>query len=651
MKKFISILVIFLYHTLLFSQSTTIKEELNKSFALLESGFEDSAKIIINQIIRNKTDSEKDKAVLYYSVGNKSRLNRYFEFALHFLEHAKEQTIFINDSIFLGDILNEIGLLYYDQEKNVEGLEALVNALEIAYALNDTLGSVIAQINIGNIFKDTRDYETALIYYNKVLNRCAKNEMGEFKAMALINIGSVLLLQEKSRDALIVLNKSEPIVIKHLDTLNLAHVKVNSGICHLYLNEFSEAQIALKNALTYYRSVKSIEGEYLALVNLYIVSSRIKNEAQKNHYRILTSDSKYRNCNRHIQADFLQGLHDDRIALGDTINAYIFGEQLKILNDQLLVESHNKALNQLKTEVNFVQVKNELETAEKVLLKEQNEKEVMQVLNRRLEQQKMWILSLSIIIILLLLFFIISLWKANKKTQKSNYILAEQKAIVEAKQEEILNSTDYAETMEKLLLQQMNPHFLHNALTTIDASLATDDIQFAQNYLNLFSDLLRKTLDNSRLDAISLEQEIGFLKSYVELNAIRQGEHFKFEFIYDKEEVEDFVYTPPMLLQPFVENALIHGLYHKVEGEKKLTIEIKPYHNHIVWVVADNGVGRVKAQEIGKTHKGISHGINITKDRIYWLKKRYRNDFSIEYYDLEQGTKVVIKTPVVDLER
>lgn len=103
-----------------------------------------------------------------------------------------------------------------------------------------------------------------------------------------------------------------------------------------------------------------------------------------------------------------------------------------------------------------------------------------------------------------------------------------------------------------------------------------------------------------------------------------------------------------MLAQPFIENALVHGLYHKTSGLKQLIIQIQPQNNHILWTITANGIGRVKAKEISKTLKGISHGIKITVDRIYWMKKRYTKDFSVEYIDLEQGTEVRLKTPIID---
>jgi sensor histidine kinase YesM len=194
----------------------------------------------------------------------------------------------------------------------------------------------------------------------------------------------------------------------------------------------------------------------------------------------------------------------------------------------------------------------------------------------------------------------------------------------------------------------MNPHFLYNALTTIEASISVGDTEFAKNYLILFSDLLRKTLDHTRKDAISLEEEIDFLTAYINLNTNKQGSQFSYEFEYNKDEVEDFVFTPPMLVQPFIENALIHGLYHKTDGEKKLTIHIQPKDDHIIWTIIDNGVGRERAKQIGKTHQGISHGIKITVDRIHWMKKRYGSNFSIQYIDLPEGTKVILKTPILD---
>ncbi len=636
------------FSQLAFAQDNFIDNTYHQAMELYKVGQKDSANVVFTFLLSQPTIEVAKKAQIALSVGSFYRAQGDSIGTLQFLSRADRFATEIKDAILLNDIKNERGLLYYDKGYYAQALHEFSSVLNESYRLKDTVGIAIVCINIGNVFKDTEDFESAINYYQKAIDHCYAEWGHKFQAMALINIGGALINQEKSKEALEVLTTAKPLVERYSDSLNLAHLQVNLGICNVKLEHYAAAKIDFESSLSTYQALSDEEGVFLSYVNLYLVASSLGLTYKKEMYRTLALDSVYNNCNRIVRRDLLKILHDDYLMQADTASAYVYGSQLKELDQQLMVEAHDEELNRLKSEVNFVQVKNELSKVETDLQREQEEKAAINDLNEKLKRQNNWILLLSISGAVLLIGFLLILIRSNRRKRKLNGRLIEQKLEVEAKSEEILNSMDYANSMEKLLLQQMNPHFLYNALMTIDASITTGDTVFAKEYLHLFSDLLRKTLDNSRKDAISLAQEITFLKAYVKLNAIKQGNHFQCDFIYNEEDVEDFVFTPPMLVQPFIENALIHGLYHKTDGNKQLTIKIQPKKNHILWTIIDNGVGRIKSQEIGKTHKGISHGIKITVDRIYWLKRRYGTDFSVDYFDLEQGTKVLIKTPIFD---
>lgn len=642
------LLIFFFLSNLAFSQDDFIDQTYFQAKRLYKAGQKDSANLVFTFLLNEPSIEAATKAQIALSIGGFYRAVGDSLATLTYLSEAERFATLSEGAILLNDIKNERGLLYYDKGYYVQALHEFSKVLNGSYQLKDTLGIAIVCINIGNVFKDTEDFEAAIEYYQKAIDHCYHEWGHKFKAMALINIGGALINQEKPAEALTVLTGAQPLVESYSDSLNLAHLQVNIGICNVKLERYEQAKSAFESSLAIYEVLADEEGIFLSYVNLYLVARRLRMIEQKDMYQVLALNPKYENCSRIVQRDLLENLHDDYLEQGDTVSAYVYGSQLKELNEKLMIEAHDEELNRLKSEVNFVQVKNELVKVESHLQKEQEEKAAIHLLNQQLKHQNNWIRALSISGAVLFIGFLLFLVRSNRRKKKLNARLLEQKEEVEAKSEEILNSMDYANSMEKLLLQQMNPHFLYNALMTVDASITTGDTDFAKEYLNLFSDLLRKTLDNSRKDAISLAQEITFLEAYIKLNAIKQGEQFECQFIYDVEDVEDFVFTPPMLVQPFIENALVHGLYHKVDGIKQLIIQIQPNKNHILWTITDNGVGRIKSKEIGKTHKGISHGIKITVDRIYWMKKRYANDFSVEYVDLETGTQVILKTPILD---
>jgi tetratricopeptide (TPR) repeat protein len=591
-----------------------------------------------------KTNAKK--ADLLLKVGNIYRLRFFYTESEKFLKRAlliadKNQTVF-------GDIENEIGLIYFDQQSYSKALKEFSSSLVTFVRIKDDYGLAIAYNNIGNIFKETRNYEAALQYYEKGLKYANKLNLNKIQSIIYTNIGTVYYHQKNYTKSLEYNKKALAIEQKDANITNLAILQVNIGLCYMDLKNYSKAKSYLEESLTNYEKCSNLEGIYMCYVNLFYTHFLLKDAVKAKFYKEKALDIRFKDGSLKVKIDLYSYLKEEALAHKDTENALEYSLKLLKLNDQLVEEIQNEEIERLKADVNFTNVSNELKETQTSLESETKEKQKMKVLNQKLKRQNQINIFLSLLGLALFIGIVWILIRSNNNKRKANEVLDFQKKLVEDKNTEILNSMEFANSMEKMLLQQMNPHFLYNALTTIEASISIGDLDFTKKYLNLFSDLLRKTLDNSRKDVISLVEEIEFLKAYIALNAVKQGNEFRATFEYEQDDIEDFVLTPPMLVQPFIENALIHGLYHKTNGPKQLTIRVEPKSDYIIWTITDNGIGREKAKEIGKSHKGISHGIKITFDRIFWMKKRYGNNFSIHYEDLEEGTRVILKTPILD---
>lgn len=605
---------------------------------------EEANRLFEHAIIFQKTQSKKAEVLL--KIGNTYRLRFQFKESEKFLARALKCSN-DNQPIF-GDIKNEIGLIYFDQQIYSNALKEFSSSLKTFIRINDEYGLAISYNNIGNIFKETRNYDAALQYYEKGLKYAAKLEINNLRSIIYTNIGTVYFHQKNQKKSLEYNKKALAIEQKDANITNLAILQVNIGLCYLDLKNYSKAKVYLEESLKNYEKTSNIEGVYMCYVNLYYTYFLLKEPIKTKFYKAKALDTKFKNGSLKVKIDLYSYLKEEALENKDSVNALVYSLELLKLNEQLLEEIQNEEIERLKADVNFTNVSNELKETQTSLVSETREKQKMKILNLSLKRQNQLNIILSLIGLTLFISIVLILIKSNHSKRKANEVLDHQKKIVEDKNTEILNSLEFANSMEKMLLQQMNPHFLYNALTTIEASISIGDLDFTKKYLNLFSDLLRKTLDNSRKDVISLVEEIDFLKAYIALNAVKQGNEFNCSFEYEQDEIEDFVLTPPMLVQPFIENALIHGLYHKTNGPKQLTIRVAPKSDHIIWTITDNGIGREKAKEIGKSHKGISHGIKITFDRIYWMKKRYGSNFSIQYQDMEEGTSVILKTPILD---
>lgn len=207
---------------------------------------------------------------------------------------------------------------------------------------------------------------------------------------------------------------------------------------------------------------------------------------------------------------------------------------------------------------------------------------------------------------------------------------------------------------QNMLRSQMNPHFLFNSLNSIKLYIINNEQKNAVHYLNKFSKLIRKILEASSTKEINLSEELETIELYMNIENIRFSNEIDFKISIDENIDVDLIKIPSLALQPFLENALWHGLSPK-DGEKKIQLNVaKKTNGHATISIEDNGVGRVAA-EVNKENRVLkrkSVGINITKERLANFAKDYQNNFEVEIIDLfddsgnPRGTKVVIDIPI-----
>ncbi len=204
------------------------------------------------------------------------------------------------------------------------------------------------------------------------------------------------------------------------------------------------------------------------------------------------------------------------------------------------------------------------------------------------------------------------------------------------------------------LRAQMNPHFLFNALNSIKSYILKEDKRAASRYLTKFSRLMRTILNNSKQKFITLKEELDALQLFIEFEELRFSKNFLYEINVDENIESDEIYLPPLMIQPFVENAIWHGLMHK---DTQGTLQIKIYEQQDILKISvkDDGIGRQKSQEL-KSKSGSkkkSYGLQITDDRIKLIKDKFGIDSSLEILDLydrnnkASGTEIILTIPVL----
>lgn len=211
------------------------------------------------------------------------------------------------------------------------------------------------------------------------------------------------------------------------------------------------------------------------------------------------------------------------------------------------------------------------------------------------------------------------------------------------------------ELEQKALRLQMNPHFIFNALNSIQAQIGSGNDKEARYYLAKFSRLMRQILDYSRRSSILLQEETAMLENYLLVEQFCNGNNFDYSIETDEDLELDFVQIPPMLLQPFVENAIKHG-FRQLETKGRrghLSINFREENNMLVCEITDNGIGREAAtsiQEKSNSPKHESMALKITRERLDLLQESEVKS-TLEMIDLytenvPSGTKVVIKIPL-----
>ncbi len=274
------------------------------------------------------------------------------------------------------------------------------------------------------------------------------------------------------------------------------------------------------------------------------------------------------------------------------------------------------------------------------------------------KEKQTLLLSFMVAVVIGILFIGILVRNIRLKTRKNQLqlLIIETNAQLEKRkieQEMIELKMQKTELEMQALRAQMNPHFIFNSLNSINRFILQNNKSQASQYLTKFSRLVRLILQNSQSALISLESELESLGLYLELEAVRFDHHFDFTITVDKELDTLIIKLPPLVIQPYAENAIWHGLMHKDE-KGHLQIELYEEKDVLCCKITDDGIGRKKANELksksASTHKSL--GMQITANRIAMLQLTEQSEKQIKIIDLvlpdgsAGGTEVLLKIPI-----
>ncbi|EWH13874.1 signal transduction histidine kinase LytS [Cellulophaga geojensis KL-A] len=523
--------------------------------------------------------------------------------------------------------LNMLGVDYRRIDAIRTALDYNQQALELAESVKkpskDLKRSINVSLNsIGNLYHSLEQYNLAINRYNASLK--IEEELGNKLGLAINyqNIGEALEEQGKLEEALEKYRTSLA-YNEEIDS-DKGQVICNNSIAQVYLkqNKTKKAIVLLETALV---GAKQIGDKYITAfveANMgwaYMQLNKI--EKAENHIK------------RSIEIGKDQGI-PRIIALGTKRLSEL--EQLKGNHDNAL--TYYKRAIELEKKISSTR---NIRYANDVILRYENEKINNEIENLRKDNEivklklkknraTLLIIGISLVLLMVVLFVF---YKQNQLTSDKKMLTLEQ----------------------TMLRSQMNPHFLFNSLNSIKLYIINNEKKNAVHYLNKFSKLVRKILEASSLREISLEDELETVSLYMHIENIRFSNKIDFTVDVDRDVDVNQVKIPSLILQPFLENALWHGLSSK-KGIKKIHLHIsKQDEEFIIIRITDNGIGRAASEKIkeAKVLKRKSLGIDITKERLKNFSKDYLNSFKVEFIDLKDedkkalGTEVILTIPII----
>ena len=587
----------------------------------------------------------------FQSLGDNKTALSYFDTARKLSLELKDSSTAIWQLVHIMHSYHDLGN-YNEAYKN--GQEALSEVTK-----EDITLSAWILTSLANLFLTAGLPEFAIDYVDKLRKYYSFDKLRKYYPsgtnqnklpwplpMAL-RIGADAFLQMNKLDSALAIEK----------ILNLPLMEQDARD-NLFYGRFYVAQKEYKKALPYF-----IRGFNTASENQHKIEVSQNANELSNTYLLLNDDKKA--LHYALQAlqigTSIQALQEIKTAAATLARIY---EKKKIYSkayyyDQLYKSTNNLlAPEEYKRKLSLIQIQNELNNKkhEASLLLSENLIGKQEVKLKQKEIEKVSILkniliaSLVVLLILgVIVFRNITLKRRNEK-QRLEHNLELQKIESEKRKAELQQQTTELEM--QVLRAQMNPHFIFNSLNSINRFILQNNRTQASEDLTRFSKLVRLILQNSQASLIPLASELEALQLYLELESVRFNHHFIFTIRIGEDLDVSGLKVPPLIIQPYAENAIWHGLMHK-EEKGNLQIELFEKENMLCCKITDDGVGRKKATELktksASTHKSM--GMQITADRITMLQKVNAPTTQIKITDLilpdgtAGGTEVLLKIP------
>jgi hypothetical protein len=491
-------------------------------------------------------------------------------------------------------------------------------AIDYAEASGALRLKAVSLNNIGENFLTLRDFEKSRQYTKEAIDINTKLKAWRGVAINYEQLQKCDLDEQFYNNAKANLLKGMPFALLSNDSYVLSQFYVGFGKLQAINNKIDSAVFYFTKAIDEARQQGDLKNEY----NVYL--------AQVQYLKILTPKEKLSLLKKAskiaIQTGYLQGISDA-------------ARQMSIVYDELKNKDSSLAYYRIyrNTADSLFSEKNKrnviIKESEWMIKRKEIEnihlKEFAVLQTRDLVIKNYLLLALAVLLILTIAFAIVFYKFRENKKKRTEAALKQQ----------------IVETEIAALMAQMKPHFIFNCISSIDGLIQGDEKYNATRYLNKFAKLIRNILDSSKLPTIEFTKDTETLQLYLDLEQLRSENKYRTHLHISAEMINSDYRVPPLVIQPFVENAIHHGLRNRQDNNGLLVINILREEDTICYSITDNGIGRTASAKLGK-HNHQSYGIKMSTDRIKMFNLETTASVIIEdLFENEQasGTRVTVK--------
>ncbi len=572
-----------------------------------------------------KAISRLVKAIKFLKIEKqKDSANFYTNRALTLYKELKDSTMLFKSLHMRYD--------YHDMVANNDSLFLYATKeIQIANRLDNSELKVIAYIDMGDVYYLTKQHDKVFSYRKKALKIASKHNLKKYLADIHIKIAQshLRLSRQRTQKALDSAIFHGQRALKHARDINYNYGIYESTV---RLADFLNVNKQHEEALQLIESVI-----YLPKQNIPI---RFNYTAPFYYAVILKDNGEYAKA-KDIVRDLITQIdsteYDKKLGTNYFLSVlYAYNNQPDSTDyaiKQAVIANNALAEGRTNERISELQTKYETDLKEREIKNLEQQTRLEQLEIQELQRQRFMLLLASIIPVTLL---IAGGWYANRRRLKLQ---------LEKEQQE------YAKQMSELkaLRSQMNPHFIFNAMNSIQEYIFTNEKKLASSYLVKFSRLIRIYLEQSQQSEITLEKEIQALELYLQLENNRFDEQLNYVINVDNNLDLLSILVPSLFIQPYVENAIKHGLLHKM-GKKELTIDFKFNNskNQLEVTIQDNGIGREASRKHNENRPYKSFSTEASLDRVKLINIKSDNKLSVKIIDLKdknnraRGTKVKI---------